>query len=164
MRRSSRLSVALHILAHLAERADEPSTSAHLAACVGTNAVVVRRTLAGLREAGLVASLAGHGGGWTLARDAARISLGDVHAALGERLLLAVDVAGPGAGCPIERAVSGALDEFLDDAEALLAARLGRITVADLAARVRRSRGRSEGSSQGNAQGNPHSGGSSHVA
>lgn len=152
MRRSSRFSVALHLLAHLAERPDEPSTSGHLAACVGTNPVVVRRTLAGLREAGLVSSMAGHGGGWTLSRDAASISLGDVHAALGERILLAVDVAGPGADCLIERAVTGALDEFLDDAEALLAARLRRITVADLAARVRKSKG------------NRHSGGSSHVA
>jgi hypothetical protein len=62
-----------------------------------------------------------------------------VYAALGERLLRAVDVAGPGApagGCRIQRAVAGTLDEFLDDAEALLAARLGRITLAGLAAQV----------------------------
>jgi hypothetical protein len=33
--------------------------------------------------------------------------------------------------------VAGALDEFLDDAEALLAERLNRITLANLAAQVR---------------------------
>ena len=136
MKRSSRLSVALHVLVHLAERAGEPATSEHLAACVGTNAVVVRRTLAGLREAGLVGSTPGHGGGWVLARDAAAVTLRDVYAALGERLLLAVDVAGQRADCRIERAVAGTLDEFLEDAEALLAARLGRITLVDLAARA----------------------------
>ena len=139
MPRSSRFSVTLHVLAHLVE-VREPQTSEHLAACVETNPVVVRRTLAGLRDARLVASSRGTGGGWWLARDAAEITLRDVYAALGERLLHGIDVAGPvarGAGCRIQRAVAGTLDEFLDDAEAVLAARLGRITLAGLAARVR---------------------------
>jgi DNA-binding IscR family transcriptional regulator len=140
MPRSTRFSVALHVLAHLVD-AREPLTSEQLAGCVGTNPVVVRRTLAGLREAGLVASARGAGGGWSLARAAARITLRDVHAALGERLLQGIDVAGPGgargAGCRVQRAVAGTLDAFLDDAEALLAERLGRITLAALAERVR---------------------------
>ena len=138
MPRSSRFSVALHVLAHLVD-APEPQTSEQLAQCVGTNAVVVRRTLAGLREAGLVASSRGAGGGWTLARAPDDITLRDVYRALGERLLVAVDVAGSaasGGACLIQRAVSTALDDFLDDAEALLAARLRRITLAALAERV----------------------------
>jgi Rrf2 family protein len=137
MKPSSRLSVALHVLVHLAERPDEPQTSENLAACLRTNPVVVRRTLAGLREAGVVTSTAGHGGGWLLARDAADLTLGDVYAALGERLLRAVDVGGPSQGCRVRRAVSGTLDEFLDEAEALLVARLDLITLGTLAARVR---------------------------
>ena len=139
MSRSSRFSVALHLLTHLVD-APGPQTSEHLAACVGTNPVVVRRTLAGLREAGLVASARGLGGGWSLARDAADVTLRDVYAALGERLLVAVDVAGPATiagACRLQSAVAGTLDEVLEDAEALLAARLGRLTLAALAARVR---------------------------
>lgn len=136
MKRSNRLSVALHVLVHLAE-SREPTTSGHLAACVQTNPVVVRRTLAGLRAGGLVTSAAGHGGGWTLARDPAAISLGEVTSALGERLLFAVDGAGPrGAGCRVQQAVSSTMDDFLRDAEAMLVARLGAISLADLAARV----------------------------
>ena len=139
MKRSSRLSVALHVLAHLADRSREAATSEHLAACAGTNAVVIRRTLAGLREAGLVVSTKGHGGGWKLARDPAAISLGEVSTALGERLLFAVDVAGPrGSACAVQQVVSGVMDEFLRESEALLVQRLGRISVADLAARVHR--------------------------
>ena len=140
MPRSSRFSVALHVLAHLVD-APEPQTSEQLAQCVGTNAVVVRRTLAGLREAGLVTSSRGLGGGWALAREARDITLRDIYAALGERLLLAIDI-GPrtsGGRCAIQRSVAGALDEFLDDAEALLAARLSRMTLAGLAARRRAS-------------------------
>ena len=137
MKRSGRLSVALHVLAHLADRSDRASTSEALAACAGTNAVVIRRTLAGLREAGLVVSAAGHGGGWKLARNPADLSLGDVAAALGERLLFAVDVAGSGgSACAVQQVVSGVMDDFLRDAEALLVQRLGRISLADLAARV----------------------------
>jgi DNA-binding IscR family transcriptional regulator len=88
----------------------------------------------------LVASARGTGGGWSLARDPGAITLRDVYAALGERLLQGIDVAGPRpprGGCVIKRAVSGTLDEFLDDAEALLAARLNQITLAGLATRVR---------------------------
>ena len=139
MPHSSRFSVALHLLVHLVE-VPEPQTSTELATCVGTHPVVVRRTLAGLRDAGLVASSRGTGGGWRVGRDAAAITLRDVYAALGERLLRGIDVAGPGAGgagCRIQQAVAGTLDEFLDDAEALLAARLSRTTLASLAARVR---------------------------
>ena len=145
MPRSSRFSVALHVLTHLVD-APGPRTSEDLAGCVGTHPVVVRRTLAGLRVAGLVSSARGTGGGWTLARDPGRISLRDVHAALGERLLQGIDVTGPGvraapgATCRIQRAVAGTLDEFLDDAEALLAARLGGITLRSLASRVRGAR------------------------
>lgn len=135
MKRSNRFSVALHVLVHLAERR-EPSTSEHLAACVRTNPVVVRRTLAGLRQAGLVASAKGHGGGWTLGREPAAITLRDVYAALGERMLFAIDLSGGNPECRVQRAVAGTLDDFLHDAEALLAARLSRITIADVAAQV----------------------------
>src|SRR5918999_2498969 len=111
MKRSSRLCVALHVLVHLAERRDQPQTSEQLAECLGTNPVVIRRTLAGLREAGLVTSAAGHGGGWSLTRGPGNVTLGDVYAALGERLLLAVDVGAAGAGCRVQNAVVDTLDE-----------------------------------------------------
>ena len=139
MPRSSRFSVALHVLTHLVDASDS-KTSEQLAACVRTNPVVVRRTLAGLRDAGVVASTRGLGGGWRLARDPAEITLRDVYVALGERMLQGIDVTGaaaPSTGCRIQRAVAGTLDDFLDDAEALLASRLDHITLASLAARVR---------------------------
>jgi len=138
MPRSSRFSVALHVLTHLVDA--EPQTSEQLAACVKTNPVVVRRTLSGLREAGVVTSSRGMGGGWSLARDPADITLRDVYAALGERLLQGIDLGGPDAprgGCRIQRVVAGTLDDFRDDAEALLSARLSRITLATLASGVR---------------------------
>lgn len=135
MKRARRLSVALHVLVHLAERPDIPQTSEGLARCVGTNPVVIRRTLAGLREAGFVRSVAGPGGGWSLARAPDAIALGEVCQALGERLLFAIELAAP-SGCRVQAAVTGVLDDFLDDAEALLLERLDRVSIASLASRV----------------------------
>jgi len=60
MSRDSRLSGVLHILLHMAER-QGPVTSEALAKIMQTNPVVIRRTLAGLRERGYVRSEKGHG-------------------------------------------------------------------------------------------------------
>ena len=75
-----------------------------------------------------------------LTRSPADITLGQVHAALGDRLLQGIHVSGPAAGgrrgrCSIQKAIVGALDDFMEEAEALLSARLERITLADLACR-----------------------------
>ena len=61
MKRDSRLSVALHALLHMAD-ARAPMTSEQLARG-GGNPAAIRRTMAGLREAGLVRSEKGRGGG-----------------------------------------------------------------------------------------------------
>ncbi len=88
MSRDSRLSSVLHVLLHMAAHG-RSMTSEELAGCMGANPVVVRRTLAGLREAGLVRSVKGHGGGLSIACDLAAVSLRDVHEALGEPALFA---------------------------------------------------------------------------
>ena len=82
MKRDSRLSGVLHVLLHMAE-AGRPVTSESLAKAMQTNPVVIRRILAGLREAGFVRSEKGHGGGWTIARDLAAITMRDARSAFG---------------------------------------------------------------------------------
>lgn len=135
MKRNDRLSVALHVLLHMAERDGAPMTSAEMAACVETNPVVIRRTFAGLREAGIVTSDKGHGGGWRLARPAADIALADVQRALGESIVpLAVLEDSP--GCLVERAVVEAVDDALREAEKVVEARLASLSLADLSRRV----------------------------
>lgn len=135
MRRDSRLSGVLHVLLHMHAH-DGPMTSAELAHAMTTNPVVVRRILAGLREHGYVRSEKGHGGGWTLACDPARVTLRDVHAALGSPSVLAIGNRTEAPGCLIEQAVNAAVGQALDAAEALLLARLGEVTLAALHAEV----------------------------
>jgi Rrf2 family protein len=134
MKRDGKFSIALHILAHLAESGARPTISEELAAHLRTNPVVVRRSLAGLREVGIVASVKGHGGGWTLARPAAAISLGEVYAALGERGDLLTTPDPDPHGCVVAATVDRALDGFYAEAEALLLRRLAAVSLADLAA------------------------------
>ena len=132
MRRDSRLSRMLHLMLHLA-RDDGPFTSEAIAVMLNTNPVVVRRMLAGLRDQGYVRSEKGHGGGWTLAVNLADITLLDVHRALGGPTILAVGLADDHAQCLLEQAVNASLGEAMADAEARLLARLGEVTLADLA-------------------------------
>ncbi len=138
MKRNERLSTALHVLVHMAARPDAALTSAEMAAFVGTNPVVIRRGFAGLRQAGIVASAKGHGGGWRLARPPEAITLAEIQHALGERVvsLTAFDVPRP--TCLILRAVTAALDEAMQEAERALDRRLATLTLADLAAEARR--------------------------
>jgi Rrf2 family protein len=133
MKRDSRLSGALHVLLHMAE-VKGPVTSEAMAGAMSTNPVVIRRIMAGLRENGFVRSEKGHGGGWTIARDLAAITLRDVYTALGEPELFAMGNRTEAPGCLVEQAVNAALDDAFRDAETLLLERFGAITLAQLSA------------------------------
>lgn len=132
MKRDSRLSGILHILIHLVE-AEAPVPSEKLALAMQTNAVVVRRVIAGLRDAGLVSSSKGHGGGWVLARNPAQVSLRDVYVALGSPEPFAMGNRSEAPTCLVEQAVNVALDDAFQDAQALLLARMDSVTLAMLA-------------------------------
>lgn len=142
MMRDSRLSGVLHVLLHMAEH-DAPATSETLARAMQTNPVVIRRVMAGLREQGLVNSEKGRGGGWTLARRLSEITLLDVYEALGRPTLLAIGNRTEAPTCLVEQAVNSALDTAFREAEAILIARLGRVTLqklsADFHARLKRA-------------------------
>ncbi len=131
MNRNSRLSDALHVLLHMAERR-EPTTSEALAKAMDTNPVVIRRIMAGLRDQGFVRSVKGHGGGWTLACDLSAVTLRDIYTALGSPSLLALGVRTESPGCVVEQAVNAAISRACHDASALLLSRLGEVTLAML--------------------------------
>lgn len=136
MKRDSRLSGVLHVLLHMADPSG-PITSDVMGRVGNTNPVVMRRTMAGLRKAGIVRSEKGHGGGWTLARDLKTITLRDIYMALGSPTLLAMGNRTESPGCLVEQAVNRALGKSFDEAEALLLERFGKVTLAELAADIR---------------------------
>ncbi|MFT4091806.1 MAG: Rrf2 family transcriptional regulator [Asticcacaulis sp.] len=133
MKADNRLSSVLHVLLHMIEL-DEPLTSDDLSQMLTSHPVVVRRTLAGLREAGLVRSEKGHGGGWVMDCDPAKVSLYDIHQALGAPALISIGHRNHNPSCLVEAAVNAALDNAIEEAEALLIARFKAISLADLSA------------------------------
>lgn len=135
MNRDSRLSGVLHVLLHMAEH-EGPQTSESLAKLMGTNPVVIRRVMAGLRDQGYVQSAKGHRGGWTLACNLSKVTLRDIYMALGSPSILAMGNRTETPGCLVEQAVNTALGTAFSDAEAHLLARFDRVTLAMLSADV----------------------------
>jgi DNA-binding IscR family transcriptional regulator len=131
MKSNSQLSDVLHVPLHLAQ-ADAPVTSEVLASAMSTNPVVLRRLMVGLREAGLVSSEKGHGGGWVMSAPVRSVTLRDVHMALGAPALVSLGFREDRPECLVAQVVNESLQTAMQQAEALLLARLEGITLAEL--------------------------------
>lgn len=131
MRRDSKLSSILHVLLHMAH-SEIPLTSEQLSGYLGTNPVLVRRVLAGLRERGYVSSGKGHGGGWTISCDMHKVTLRDIYEAVGSPTVFAMGNRLDHPTCLVEKVVNHSLASAFDEAEALLIERFKDVTLADL--------------------------------
>ncbi len=147
MKRDSKLSGVLHVLLHMAEL-EGPATSETLARAMQTNPVVVRRLMAGLRDAGLVDSTKGHGGGWVLCLPLDKVSLADIHGALGSPGLLAMRHRDEDPTCLVEQSVNATLSAVYLEAEKLLMKRLETVTLAEISADFHRRMAASKHSRQ----------------
>jgi len=123
----------LHVLIHMACH-EHPATSDSIAQMLGTNPVVVRRTMALLKEQGYVHSAKGHRGGWMLAKPLAEMTLLDIHQALGSSSIFAIGLSTDHPECLVEQAVNEALTDAFDAAQALLIERLGGVTTGAVGA------------------------------
>jgi Rrf2 family protein len=132
MQMDARLSKMLHVLIHM-DRSEGPLTSQMAAAMLRTNAVVVRRTMAGLRDAGYVTSVKGHGGGWSLARPLDRITMLDIYRALGEPRLFLLGTSPQTPDCLVEQEVNASLEAAFADARDRLLSSLGQVSLAEIA-------------------------------
>lgn len=131
LRTDSRLPRVLHVLLHL-EQAEDPVTSNQMGQMLGMNPSLVRRTMAGLRDAGFVSSTKGHGGGWYLAKPLNEISLAQVYEALGSPNLFAMGQSDDAPACLLEKAANNATANALQAARDTFDAELVKVTVADL--------------------------------
>lgn len=132
MRYDSRLPRVLHVLLHL-DQMEEPATSEVIGRMLNTNAAVVRRTMAGLREKGYVHSTKGHGGGWKLAKPLSEITLHGLYEALGSPALFALGQSEDAPACLMEQAANAAIGHGLQQAAARFSEVLEGVTMADLA-------------------------------
>jgi Rrf2 family protein len=138
MNTNQRFAISVHALTLLAS-SEKPLTSEAIASSVDANPVVIRRTMASLREHGLVKSKSGLHGGWHLLRKPRQIALCDVYRSLGEEDVLAIHTH-PNKYCPIGKNIKGALRNVFHEAQAEMEKALGRHTVADVLKDVRSPR------------------------
>ncbi|AEW99880.1 RrF2 family transcriptional regulator [Streptantibioticus cattleyicolor] len=133
---SGRSVVAIHALAMLAHRRGGSLTSAEIADSLESNPVLVRRVLGRLRDAHLVWSTEGRGGGWSLARDPRDITLHDAYAAVEEGQIFSRHTRPPSGACEVGRTIGVLLDVEFQKAERALEEQLGRTTIAGLLQRI----------------------------
>ncbi len=128
-----RFAFAVHVLGVLALRRDEPTTSEELAHSVNTNAVVIRRLLGELNEAGLVESQRGPGGGTRLAQNAKDITLAQIYrASSGEIAPFGSHPNTPAQCCPIGKGISRVLEEVAARARHAVEREYESTTLADV--------------------------------
>jgi len=142
---SSRVAVAVHVLAYMAWKRSEAVTSERIAASVNTNPVVVRRIVGALRNAGMVTVQPGVGGGATLAREPEEISLLDVYRAVedGEELF-SLHPSEPSRSCNIGGNIRDVLRPIFCSAHRAMESVLAGVTVAEVGRQVM-ERARAEG-------------------
>lgn len=135
---NSHFALATHVLVSLALHDASPLTSAELARSVNTNPAFLRTLLGRLRQAGLIDVALGKGGGASLARPAARLTLADVYRAVERRPPARLHRCEPSRRCLVGRNILPVLQGVVRDVESAALGRLAATTVARLAEEVRR--------------------------
>ena len=137
MQISSRFTIATHMLIIIALRGKESKvTSDFLAASVGVNPVIIRKTLSQLKKAELISVARGTGGA-EIIKDLEDISLLDVYQAvecLGKTGQLFSFHDNPNPACPVGANIHGVLDEKLQKIQMAMEKELGQTSLAQLVA------------------------------
>lgn len=129
---NSQYAVAVHVLS-LISQFPEHSSSADMAASVGTNPVVIRTVAGQLRRAGLIRTRQGVAGA-ALTRPASQITLLDVYRAVnGEDRVFRLHER-PHPSCPVGANIQATLEDRFGRAQAALEAELARSTIAEVTA------------------------------
>lgn len=137
-----------HVLVHMACN-DGAATSDTIARMLSTNPVVVRRTMAGLRDRGYVTSEKGPRGGWRLNRPLEGLTLLDVHRALEPASVFTIGPTADHPECPVEHLANQAIVGALAQANAALEAALATVRLSDILAQGQALRAAQD-------QGRPH--------
>ena len=134
---NSRFAVAVHVLSLMAWSDEEPLKSEQVAESVNTNAVVIRRIVADLAQAGLVVSQTGSLGGSRLATDPAKTTLLDVYNALEYGGVFSLHRQPPSRDCPVGVNIETVLGEVLQEVDSAVEQVLKNITIKDVVQRLR---------------------------
>jgi len=122
---NTRFATAIHIMTLLAESPQDWLTSEWMAGSININAVVVRKELSVLREAGLIASRQGKEGGSRLAKSADLISISDIYLAVKNTEVLGKKNNNPNPACSVGREINNHLNTLFSETDQLVLNFLG---------------------------------------
>jgi DNA-binding IscR family transcriptional regulator len=132
---NTQFALGVHMLTLMAFSAPEPLCSDAMAASAKANPVHVRRVLGRFRDAGLVGSKPGVGGGSHLLRDPATVTLADVWRIVqGENHVLGSYEGHP--DCPVGRNIHLLLIDFDRRARRALEGEFATTTISQLASQA----------------------------
>lgn len=129
---NTHFSIAVHVLSALAYNQGGLVGSEDLAYTVGTNPSFLRGLIGELRDAGLVETRLGKGGGTMLAREAGKITLQDIYLATEKKPALTAHHCDPNSKCVVAKRMDGILDELNQRIETTLEQEFGKTTLEDL--------------------------------
>jgi Rrf2 family iron-sulfur cluster assembly transcriptional regulator len=134
---SAKLDYALRAVVDLAlQPPDQACQSREIASRQNIRGPYLDQILAVLKREGIVRSIRGAGGGYTLARSPLRITVGEVvRAVVGDTLLIAGNGARPD---PVGGGASYVVRKFEEEMESHLVRQLDQCTISDLATRQQR--------------------------
>ncbi|PQV65301.1 transcriptional regulator, BadM/Rrf2 family [Abditibacterium utsteinense] len=133
MATNCRFAFATHILSVLALHEKGSCSSEVLAATVNTHPVVIRRLLLDLKEAGLIETQRGPGGGAKLSRCPQKITLGQIHRAVaGEIEAFGEHPNPPAQTCCVGREIKGILERVSSRARLAVEREFDAVSLADV--------------------------------
>ena len=138
MFRNTHFALAVHALAVLAFKRGEAVTSAFLASSIGTNPAFLRKITGMLRDARLIEVTLGKGGGATLLKDPAELTLLDIKHAVTEEACMKTHACGPNAQCPVGRGILPTLSALEDELETAVDKLLASKTLQDISTELMR--------------------------
>ena len=130
MARSTRFPAAIHILTLLAIKKGQCCSSEWMAKSLGTNAVVVRRIVGMLQDAGIVTSQAGSQGGTKLAVEPETVNLKDIYDAVEDESVFCMH--DPHPKCPVACSVKNQVNDLLGQAEQRMKAELAATRLSSI--------------------------------
>ena len=136
MAANSQFSMAVHILTLLANAGDENVKSEYIAGSVNTNAVVIRRVMGQLNQAGLVASQTGALGGTRLTKSAEKISLCEIYKAVSCGEVFALHTKTPNQDCPVGRNIEAVLCNLQKEIDRSVGEKLAQYSLHDIIEKV----------------------------
>jgi Rrf2 family protein len=138
MAANTQFAIAVHLMAGLGYASGRDIHSCELASSVNTCPSFVRRILAKLSKADLIATATGKGGRCWLAKNPARVSLRDIYEAVDAPKAFAIHQYAVQRPCPVSRHIKASLHRILDQAQESMEQSLAQVSVADVIADMKK--------------------------